>query len=263
MSFAVAAVLLYLGICVVGRLTFRSALYPAPPPRAVRVPAGAELLTLRAEDGVDVHAVFFPPSAGSAARTVVHFHGNGEQLDDVVPRGAELAARGLGAVVVELRGYGPSSAAHPTEDGFYLDAIAVLDALEARGIGADRVALWGTSLGTGIAAEMARRGRGAALVLVTPYTSVPALARRWFGFLPTSLLVVDRFDTLAKAKDIRTPTLVIHGDRDELIPYAMGREVTAAIAGARLVTVPGGTHNDLFARDGAHLLTEIAAHCAR
>jgi fermentation-respiration switch protein FrsA (DUF1100 family) len=119
--------------------------------------------------------------------------------------------------------------------------------------------LWGTSLGTGVAAEMARRGRGARLVLEAPYTSIPGLVADVAPFVPADLLVLDRFDTLSKSSEIRIPTLVLHGDADEVVPFWMGRRLADAIPGARLVRVPGAHHGDLFARDGARLLEDIVA----
>jgi pimeloyl-ACP methyl ester carboxylesterase len=254
-------VLVYAGVCVLARFVYPKLLYPAPQEGALDVPPGATLLTLTAKDGTLVHALELPAPAG--ARTVVCFHGNGETIADGVDRAEALHRRGLGVVLVEYRGYGVSSAGSPSEEGLYADAATVLDALEARGLGPDRIALWGTSLGTGVASEMVTRGRAASLVLVAPYTSIRAIAARVAPFLPTSLILRERFDTLGKAARIRVPTLVIHGDRDEVVPYGMGRAVANAIAGATLVTVPGGMHNDLFVRDGERLLDLIGAHAAR
>jgi pimeloyl-ACP methyl ester carboxylesterase len=150
-------------------------------------------------------------------------------------------------VLAEYRGYGVSRAAgKPSEPAFYRDAEAVLDALQAQGIGADRTVVMGISLGTGVAAEMARRGRSAALVLVSPYTSITAMAKRVAPFLPASFICPDAFDTLSKARDIRVPALVVHGDQDEVISVTMGRAVAAAIPGAELKILAGGHHNDLF-----------------
>lgn len=263
MQILLGAVVVYVGLCSLARLGFRRALYPAPAPRpfVAHGEPPIELLVLRAADGVVAHAAFVAPPPG--ARTVVFFHGNGEQIGDSIPLAKDLARRGFGVALVEYRGYGPSAGPMPTEAGLYLDAEAALDALATRGIPRDGVTLWGTSLGSGVAAEMARRGRGASLVLVTPYTSIPGVAARFAPFLPTRLCVVDHFDTLAKAAGIRIPTLIIHGDRDEVIPYDMGELLARTIAGARFISVAGGHHNDLFDRDGAHLMNEIDAHARR
>jgi fermentation-respiration switch protein FrsA (DUF1100 family) len=184
-----------------------------------------------------------------------------EVRDDETPLALNLARRGLGALLVEYRGYGASAPSGPlSEDGLYLDAEAALDEAARRGAGPDRITLWGMSLGTGVAAEMGRRGRGSALVLVSPYTSLTDMAARTAGWLPTSLLLPDRFDTLGKARAIRVPTLVAHGDRDDVIPFEMGRTLASAIAGARFVPVPGARHIDIYAVGGEHLMDVLVAH---
>ncbi len=96
------------------------------------------------------------------------------------------------------------------------------------------------------------------LVLATPYTSIRDMAKRMIPFLPMSLLIGDAYDSLSKAPGLQLPTLVYHGDSDELIPHRMGETMARAIPGAQLVTVQGGHHNDLFARDGERILDEIA-----
>ena len=210
-----------------------------------------------ARDGVAVRALEIPAPPG--ARTVVHFHNNRQTVESLADAARTLRARGLGVLLVESRGYGASPGNDPSEEGLYLDAEAALDMLAARGIGGDSVVLWGTSLGTGVAAEMARRGRGSRLVLVSPYTSIPELVTSVVPFAPARALVDDQFDTLAKAGDIRARTLVIHGDADEIVPFWMGERLAGAIRGARLLRVPNGHHGDLFLRDPELVLSEIAA----
>lgn len=236
----------YVLLCVGARLGYRILLYPAPPGAPPSTRDDANVLWLQTQDGVLVSAIELPPR-DSLARTVVLFHGNGETMDARLPLAEALHARGLGVVLAEYRGYGLArDAGRPNEAGLYADASAVLDALQRKGIGRDRVALLGVSLGTGVAVEMAARGRASALVLISPYTSIPAMAAGVLPFLPANWLCPDRFDTLSKAPGLRVPALVIHGDSDEVVPLAMGREVAAAIPGAELRVVAGGHHNDLF-----------------
>jgi fermentation-respiration switch protein FrsA (DUF1100 family) len=189
----------------------------------------------------------FPNPA--AARTVVYFHGNGEVVDDDVWVAERLVSLGFAVTLVEYRGYGRSSAAGPSEKGLCADATAVLDDLAARGIGKDRVVLWGASLGTGVAVEMATRGRGAALVLVSPYTSIPDMAARTAPFLPVRWLVGDRFDSLAKVPSLHLPAVVVHGLDDEVIPFAMGERIARALHGSHFERIPGGHHMDCFLVD--------------
>lgn len=222
-------------------------------PRAL--PEGFTLLTAEARDGVPVRALHLPAPPGG--RTLVHFHNNRDHAADAADLARALSGLGLGVLLVEYRGYGISRGATPSEEGLYEDAEAALDRLAASGVGPDRVVLWGTSLGTGVAAEMARRGRGAALVLVTPYTSIPDVVSDAVPLVPARLIVPDRFDTLGKSAEIHVPTLVIHGDADEVVPFWMGRRLSSSIRGARLLRVRGGHHGDLFLRERAALIGAI------
>jgi hypothetical protein len=250
----------YVGVLLVARLSYRLFLYPAPlnDGDLPILPRAGSLKKLQARDGVPVHAIHIP--APPDAPTIVHFHGNGETIGNNIGLATELARRGLGVLLVEYRGYGISSGRSPSEDGLYRDAEAALDALASEGVPPAKIVLWGTSLGSGVAAEMAARGRGAALILVTPFTSIRAVATRIAPLLPASLYMGDRYDTLSKTPAIRVPTLIIHGDRDELVPYSMGQALAAALPNARLVTVEGGRHNDLFARAPDRLLDQIVTH---
>jgi len=253
------------------RAASRRFLFPTADVPARPTPPGVVEHRLVARDGVPVRALELTPAAAPApapaapapaapAPVVVHFHNNRDSAEDTVELARDLGARGVDVVVVEYRGYGRSKDrdAAPTEDGLYADAESALDMLRARGVGPERVVLWGTSLGTGVAAEMARRGRGSRLVLVTPYTSIPDLVTDRAPFVPARALVPDAFDTLSKAPSIDVPTLVVHGDDDEIVPYSMGEHVASAIPGARLMRIAGGRHGDLFMRARARILDAIA-----
>ena len=258
-SIALFLVLFYLGVCYIAYRRYRSAMFPAPRESMdVQHVKGAELHELRADDGELVNVLRFP-SPREDARTIVYFHGNSDTMGQSAALATDLNARGFGVVIVEYRGYGISKPGTPSEQGLYLDAKAALDALQADGIGPDRIVLWGTSLGTGVAAEMARRGRGAALIMISPYTSMMALGHHYVPYLPASLIVRDRFDTLGKAPQIVVPTLVVHGLIDDVVPFAMGEQLASSIAGARLLVVPTGHHNDLFQRDGTRLMEQLTA----
>lgn len=251
---------LYSAIALLGCLSSRSILYPAPHNGPPLVPDGALLVPLTTSDGVSTSALYFAAKDIKEDPTLVVFHGNGESLRSAAPLGEALWAAGAGVMLVEYRGYGTSTGS-PSEEGLYLDAEAALDKLERLGVPKDHTVLMGISLGTGVAAEMALRGKGKRLVLVAPYTSIPEVASRWVPILPTSWIVRDHFDTLKKAPSIGISTLIVHGTDDEVIPYRMGKELAGRLPSARLITVLGGRHNDLFARsDGQKLLRSIVAH---
>jgi uncharacterized protein len=252
-AFALAA---YALIVLGARLLHRRVLYQPPDGDDAKLPEGAVLLTARAADGVTVNALAF--DVPQAETTIVHFHGNAETVTANAFVAREMKKHGFATVLVEYRGYGRSKGASSTEEGLYLDAVAVLDDLAARGVGPERVVLWGQSLGTGVAAEMARRGRGARLVLVAPFTSTVEMASRVVPFFPASVVMVDRFDTLAKAPSITLPSLVVHGDIDDVIPFEQGERVSKALPHATFLKVPEGRHDNLY--KSSSVLAAIAAH---
>lgn len=237
----------------------RKLLFPAPQPPREPDAALGETLRLSGPGGRPVFA-FWARAGAPQSPVVVHFHGNGEQLADVAPLAAALRSRGVSVLAVEYPGYGLASAQSPSEEGLYLSAEVALAHLRDRlGVPPERTTLQGQSLGTGVATEMARRGFGARLALISPYTSIPDVAARLIPVLPVRRVVVDRFASLEKAPSIRLPVLIVHGTHDELIPVCMGQQLRDAFPGARLIEVQGAHHNDLFAPPhGANTLDALA-----
>jgi uncharacterized protein len=233
------------GVIVLGaRLLHRRVLYQPPDDAADTLPEGAVLLTARAADGVAVNALEF--DAPKSTRTIVHFHGNAENVESNATLAREMKKRGFSVVLVEYRGYGRSRGTSPTEEGLYLDATAILDLLATRGIGPDRIVLWGQSLGTGVATEMAKRGRGTRLALVAPFTSTVDMAQRIMPVLPGSMVMTDKFDSLSKAPAITLPTLVVHGDIDDVIPFEQGERLSKAFPHGNFLKVQEGRHDNLY-----------------
>ena len=249
----------YLALCGAARALYTRALFPAP--RIVGAPAledpAAKVVKLDTTEGIH-----WPAPEGGA--TIVCFHGNGETIFHGVTMGTELHRRGLGVLLVEYRGYGRLHGAAPSEDMLYEDGESAFAWLSEQGVGKDRIHVFGWSLGSGVAAEMAARGHGTRLTLVSPFTSITDMGRRFAPFLPVSLLMKHRLDTIGKASRIAQPTLVIHGDADELIPFAMGEKVAAALPNAKLIRVARGHHADMFwpgsgaSPDAAALFDQIA-----
>ncbi|WP_043710284.1 alpha/beta hydrolase [Corallococcus macrosporus] len=232
---------MYLLMCVAVFALQRTILYPAPRSTPLAEADGFSRLPLEGGLYVDLFHLPAPPGAP----TVVHFHGNGEELLTQVGLGSLMQARGLGFLTVEYPGYGASPGS-PTEQGIYAAAEAALAWLRAKGVTAQQTVLSGRSLGTGVAVEMARRGHGSRVMLVSPYTSIPDIGATAFPFLPVRWLARDRFDTASKAAAVKLPVLIIHGEEDELIPVSMGRRLGSLFPQAVVETVVGAGHNDVL-----------------
>jgi fermentation-respiration switch protein FrsA (DUF1100 family) len=135
----------------------------------------------------------------------------------------------------------------PTETGLYNDGRAYLRDLMARGIESRHVILYGHSLGTGVAVQMASEFQVGGLMLLAPYLSIPKLAQIDFPFFPSSLLALDRFDNQKKIKSIRVPLLIVNGTSDQVVPPAQGRKLySLANEPKEFRSLSGRGHNDAF-----------------
>ncbi len=225
----------------------RSLIFPAPPLLASPVPAGVRELQLGTA-AVPVFARFLPPPEG--ARVVVHFHANAEVLPDLDSLLEGYRRAGLGFAAVEYPGYGLAAAQAPSEASLQSAAETLLAYLESvEHLGRERLVLEGRSLGTGVATEMARRGHGSRLILMSPYTSLPAVAQEMLPFVPARLLMRDRFPTDERAPSVAIPVLIVHGTDDEVIPFHMGEALTHRFPQVQLRRIEHGHHNDLFQSD--------------
>jgi len=202
------------------------------------------LIQLNTADHVKLHAWFHPP-ANHTTPTIVYFHGNKGHIGHRAERVKGFVQSGFGLLLLSYRGYGGSQG-KPSEQGLYEDARAALYFLNHRGIQTHCIVLLGESLGTGVAVQMAREFQVGALVLQSPYTSLADAGKKHYPMFPIHTLLRDRFDSIQKMKEITIPVLVIHGDRDFVVPITLGKKIyTQANEPKTLHIYPGGGHSDL------------------
>ncbi|MDI1449971.1 alpha/beta fold hydrolase [Polyangium sp. 6x1] len=239
-----AIVVVYLGICGLVYSAQRRILFPAP--TVGRTPAGNFEL-LRIDGGTLM--LFRPPPAGGPV--VVYFHGNGEQIGDSAWLADVFARAGAGFAAIEYPGYGLArDVGAPSEQALFDAAERGIGHLvEQRGIQRTDLVLAGQSLGTGVAMEMAARGHGVRVLLLCPFTSIADVGARVFPFLPVRLLLQDRFDSAARASNVKVPVLVLHGTDDELIPVDHGKTLAARLPRGRFMAIAGAHHSDLWLYD--------------
>ena len=225
----VILLIVYLVICAAMWLFQRKMVYI--PDVGVRPPSsygldGVDRVVLTTADGENLEGwswkgdptkpviAFFPGNAGNLSHRAITFR--------------MFKALGLGFVALDYRGFG-NSTGQPSEMTLYRDAKQILDYMrEQLGVEDSRIVLYGESLGSGIATELATRGSFAGVVLQSPYTSVAAAAKRRFFWLPVDLLLTERFSNIARIDRINAPLLVIHGREDELFPVQMALSTIAS-----------------------------------
>lgn len=234
----VGAVLAYAMIAASLYAAQRNLIYPAPVAYA-QVPAGYDEVSLRTADGLSLAAAWHPPAPGKPV--ALFFHGNGDDWAGGAKAMAELEQAGFGVLLPEYRGYG-TNPGQPDEAGFYADGRAALAWLAERGIAIDKVVLIGNSIGGGTATQLASEAQPAALILVSPFSTLPDVVAERFPWLPGRWLVKDRFDNAAKVGRVASPVLVLHGTADDQIPHQHSLRLARAAPAARLVLVPGVNH---------------------
>ena len=246
MSIALYAVLAWLALVAWLALNeHRLVFFPARTLAAEPADFGlqAEELSIAVEDGVTLHGWWL---AGPGERVLVWYHGNAGNIADRLPNARWFVdTLGVSVALVDYRGYGRSTG-RPDEAGVYRDGLAIYDAVAARGVAARDIVLLGRSLGGAVATEVALHRPAGALVLEAAFRSARAMAREHYWFVP-STLVRTRMDNAAKIGRVTAPTLILHGDRDRIVPLAHGRRLSElAPPPARLHIIEGAGHDDTW-----------------
>ena len=211
-----------------------------------------ESLTLATDDGEKLDGWHLPARPGSPARgLVILFHGNAGNISHRLDYLRMFHDLGFAALIIDYRGSGRSSG-KASEEGSYVDAAtAWRHASEVLGYPAERIVLFGESLGGAVAAQLAAARKPGALVVASTFTSMPDLGAEIYPWLPIRLLARIRYDSRERLTHVRSPVLVIHSRQDDIIPFAHGERLfAAAMDPKRFLEIAGG-HNEgfVFGRD--------------
>jgi pimeloyl-ACP methyl ester carboxylesterase len=222
-----------------------------------------EEVYLCTEDGVRIHA-FWIESPG-ATRALLFLHGNAGNASHRLPNAARLARLDIRVLLLDYRGYGMSEG-RPDEAGVYADARAGLDHLVTeRGFPIGRIVVFGRSIGSAVAVDLARGRDLAGVILESPFTSMGEVARGALG-PPAAWAVGDMFDSASKIDQLRTPLLFFHGDRDDIVSIELGRSLyERAPEPKSFEVIEGAGHNDTVEIGGEayferirHFLDDVA-----
>ena len=226
--------------------------YPRRDSGVPHLPVGVHAVRIPVADQVSLGGKVF--LAGLSAPLVLFFHGNGEIASDYDTIASLYTEIGLSLLVVDYRGYGTSDGT-PTATALVRDAVALLERLDevlaAHQIKPERLYVMGRSLGSAPALEVASRcgDRFAGLILESAFAyTFPLIERIGFLQLPDAYEQRDGFGNIEKIDRVRLPTLIIHGERDWIIPIGDARALFEASPAPekKLVKVPGAGHNDLM-----------------
>ena len=234
----------------------RRLIFPAPSQYPQAPPPGFRLVHTQTDDGLRLTA-FYRARRSRAKRTILFFHGNGDNLLGAIEATRGFAANGNGLMLVEYRGYGGNPGS-PGEAGLYRDGDAAMRWLAAEGIAARDVIVVGNSIGSGPATEMALRHDVAALMLVSGFSSLPDVVGEAMPFVPR-WLVRDRFDNVGKLARVKAPVFLMHGDADTLVKPANLARLRRARPDATAVLVPGAGHELAYTAAAQAILQQWVA----
>ena len=233
----------YLALAVIVTAFQRRLIYKPDPRRTTPDEDGhddVDVLHIPTPDGETLVAWYALAMTGQP--TILYFHGNKGYIELRSDRLADLTSRGFGVLMPSMRGYGGSTGT-PSEENAIADAKLIYDCLRNSGVAASDIVVFGESLGTGIATQLAASRKAGALVLDSPYTAMSDLAARLYPWLPVRRMLWDHFETVHHIKRVTVPVLVVHGEADSLVPVDMGRTVyEAAVAPKTLLTYPRAKH---------------------
>ncbi len=220
----------------------------------------AEDVWFTAADSTRLHGLYFPSKKSPAAATIIYFHGNSGNVSDVAWFADELAEHRFNVLLFDYRGYGQSGGQAGAESGLYEDGDAALTyVLGNKKATPDRVVLYGQSLGTAVATDVASRHPCGAVILESGFSSGSAVASYHLPWLPHWFYVLgrNRFESARKLKSVHAPVLITHGKPDTIIPTEEAEVLFAAANGPKkLLVFPGAGHN-VFGAGGDSYLRQL------
>jgi fermentation-respiration switch protein FrsA (DUF1100 family) len=157
-------------------------------------------------------------------KTIVYFHGNAGTLDNRIHKLNHFKDMDVNFLIIAWRGFSGNEG-KPTEEGLYIDGLSAINWITNQGVKEEDVILYGESLGTGIATEIAQNKNFAGVILETPFTSMINAAKNFYPYLPVSILLKDLYENEKKIKNINIPILIMHGEQDTIVPFKMGKKM--------------------------------------
>ena len=165
----------------------------------------------------------------SKFKTILFFHGNAGKLDNRVYKLNELSKLNINYLIIAYRGFSGNTGS-PSENGLYEDANSAKVWLNKNGVNDKDIIIYGESLGTAVAIDLASRYKFSGIILESPFTSMLELAQKYYPIIPVKLILKDRYESKKKLNDIKSPVLVMHGRNDNIVPFYMGQQIYEALS---------------------------------
>ncbi|MFQ5625260.1 MAG: alpha/beta hydrolase, partial [Methyloligellaceae bacterium] len=234
----------YVAICIAAYFGNRLFMYFPDPTRVSPAEAGLSgVAEVELPSGAGETLIAWHAKAKPGRPTILYFHGNAGNAATRAEKIETMRSRGAGVFYLNNPGYGGSSG-RPSESANVAGAIAAYEHLRGLGVEARDIILYGESLGSGQATQLAGQAQVRAVVLEAPLTSTVDVGKRTYFFLPLGWLLSDQYRNTEHVAKVKAPVLVLHGEQDAVIPVAMGKRVYAAASEPKkLELIPGGAHS--------------------
>ncbi len=191
--------------------------------QAEREPAEIEKVKITTKDKINLIGWFYNRDL-EEFKTILFFHGNAGSLENRTYKLNHFKNLNLNFLIIAWRGFNGNKG-KPNEIGLYEDAESAIRWLKMKGINEKNIILYGESLGTGVAVEIAQNKNYAGIILESPFTSMVNMGKKYYPFFPVRFLLKDKFESYKKITNISVPVLVMHGKIDKIVPFHMGKKI--------------------------------------
>ena len=182
-----------------------------------------EKVKIKTSDNINLLAWFHKKDL-KKFKTIVYFHGNAGKLENRIHKLNHFKDIKVNFLIIAWRGFSGNEG-KPSEEGLYEDGNSSIRWLKNLGLTEKDIIIYGESLGTGIATEIAQNKNFAGLILETPFTSMIDAAKNFYPYIPVDLILKDKYKNNVKIKNINVPLLVMHGEEDQIVPFWMGKKI--------------------------------------
>ena len=189
----------------------------------VTEPTEIEKVKITTRDNIDLLGWFYNRDI-QKFKTILFFHGNAGSLKNRTYKLNHFKDLKVNFLIFAWRGFNGNKG-KPSEIGLYKDAESAIRWLKMKGINEKDIILYGESLGTGVAVEIAQNKNYAGIILESPFTSMVNMGKKHYPFFPVRFLLKDKFESYKKLNNISVPILIMHGKVDKIVPYDMGKKM--------------------------------------
>ena len=182
-----------------------------------------EKVKITTEDNIDLLAWYHKKDI-KKYKTILYLHGNAGSLENRIHKINHFNNMNINFLLLAWRGFSGNEG-KPTEQGLYQDARSAVKWLINEGAIEENIVIYGESLGTGVATEIAQNKNFAGVILESPFTSMIDLGKKYYPIFPVKLLLKDKYESEKKIKNLKSPILVMHGKKDKIVPFYMGKKI--------------------------------------